>query len=85
MGKCSFFGIPSTGCTAGCRDAVLGEFCGTRYLVRMWEQKHRWVEVENVEEVEDVEDREDASARALSGFGPVSAWQSFLDSDTTWL
>lgn len=70
---------------AGCRDAVLEDFCGIRDLVRMWEQKHRWVEVEDLEEVEDVKDGEDAAAGVLSGFGPVSAWLSFPNSDTTWL
>lgn len=79
---------------AGYRDAVLGEFCGSKDLVRMLEQKHRWVEVEDVEDVEEVEDMKsgedvkdgkDAAAGVLSGFGPVSAWQSFPDSDTTWL
>lgn len=64
---------------AGCGDAVLGGFCGSMDLARMSEQKHRWVEVE------DVEDGEDAAAGALSGVGPVSAWQSFPDSDTGWL
>lgn len=62
---------------AGFRDAVLGGFCGSRDLVRMSGQKHRWVEVE------DVKDGEDAAAAVLSGFGPVGAWQSFPDSDTT--
>lgn len=77
MGKCPFFGIPSIDCMAGCRDAVLGGFCGSRDLARMLEQKHRWGKVEDVEEVEDVKDREDAAAGVPSGFGPVSAWQSF--------
>lgn len=70
---------------AGCRDAVLGGFCGSRDIVRMSEQKHRWAEVEDVEEVEHVKDGEDAAAGAPSGFGPVGAWQSFPDSDTAWL
>lgn len=44
---------------AGCRDAVLGGFCGSMDLARMSEQKHRWVEVE------DVKDGEEAAAGAL--------------------
>lgn len=47
--------------------------------MRMSEQKHRWGELE------DVEDGEDAAGGISSGFGPVSTWQSFPDSDTAWL